>query len=170
MRVTSANLRKVRKSERLVLASLSLGELRQIEEGEGGFLMKSVLSEAVLGAVTHKIACMQQAPKETHAWFTYWLISLQAGGPGIGVIGGKGLPDEEGLVEISYAVAKECRGRGYAAEALAEFLDWLYEWEFVSGAVAYIKEGNTASRRVAESCGFLHEGRYEGYLVYRYMF
>ena len=41
---TSANLRKVRKSERLVLASLSLGELRQIEEGEGGFLMKSVLS------------------------------------------------------------------------------------------------------------------------------
>ena len=138
------------------MASLSLGELRQIEEGEGGFLMKSVLSEAVLGAVTHKIACMQQAPKETHAWFTYWLISLQAGGPGIGVIG--------------YAVAKECRGRGYAAEALAEFLDWLYEWEFVSGAVAYIKEGNTASRRVAESCGFLHEGRYEGYLVYRYMF
>ena len=55
-------------------------------------------------------------------------------------------------------------------EALAEFLDWLYEWEFVSGAVTYIKEGNTASRRVAESCGFLHEGRYEGYLVYRICF
>lgn len=166
----SANVRKIRKSERLILASLSLSELKRLEKGDAAFLPQSVCTETVLTAIRYKIACMEQAPDDTHAWFTYWILAKQTGGQAIGLIGSKGLPDEDGYVELSYIVAKECRRKGYLTEALTEFLDWLFEEGCCTGAVLYIRKENLASRKAAKTCGFLRDGTYEGYLVYRYTF
>ncbi len=152
------------------MASLSLEELGRLAEGSGDLVMESVLSETVLEAARYKAFCMKEAPGEVHDWFTYWLIAEHEGARGIGLIGSKGLPDRDGFVEVSYAIAQERRGRGYLKEALTEFLDWLFECEFCMGAELYIREENTASRRAAEACGFSCEGEYKGYLKYRYVF
>lgn len=164
------NTRKIRKSERLVLTPLTLEELGQMADGSRNFLEESVLTETIHAAVLHKTEQMRLLPRDTHVWLTYWLILKQDSEKGIGLIGSKGLPDEDGYAELGYAIAKEHRGQGYLTEAMTEFLDWMYEWPFCSGAVLYIRKENHRSVRAAKRCGFLYEGMYGGYEVYRYVF
>lgn len=166
----SANTRKIRKSKRLILTPLTLEELGKLADGSQGFLEESVLTETIHAAVLHKTEQMRLLPADTHPWLTYWLIVKQGSRKGIGVIGSKGLPDEDGYAELGYAMAEEHRGQGYLTEAMTEFLDWMYEWPFVSGAVLYIRKENLPSVRAAERCGFLQEGTYGVYEVYRYVF
>lgn len=89
---------------------------------------------------------------------------------GIGLVGCKYLPNEDGYVEIGYTMAKEYRNQGYMTEALLAFLDWLYEYPFCKGAKLLIRSANLPSRKVAENCGFLHQGREDIYEVYQYDF
>lgn len=168
--MTLANTRKARKSERLALTPLSLQELERLADGSQDFLEASVLTETIHSAVLHKIENMKKLPSDTYLWLTYWLIQKQDGGQGIGVIGSKSLPDEDGYAELGYAIAREYRRRGYLTEAMTEFLDWMYEWPFCSGAVLYIRDANVPSIRAAKKCGFLYEEMYGMYGVYRYKF
>ena len=168
--MTSTNTRKIRKSKRLLLTPLSLQELGRLSGGSQDFLEASVLTETVQSAIVHKIEIMQKMPPDTHPWLTYWLIAEQGSRKGIGVIGSKCLPDEDGYAELGYAIAGEYRRRGYLTEAMTEFLDWMYEWEFCNGAVVYIREENVPSVKAAEKCGFEYEQMYQGYLMYRYRF
>lgn len=152
------------------MTPLSLQELSRLADGRQDFLEASVLTEMIHSAILHKIELMQKLPPDTHLWLTYWLIAEQGSGRGIGVIGSKYLPDENGYAELGYAIAKEYRRRGYLTEAMTEFLDWMYEWAFCNGAVVYIREENLPSVKAAEKCGFEYEQVYEGYLMYRYRF
>lgn len=156
--------------ERLLLEPLSLAELEQIQREDQKLLDVSVLSEVIKIAVLHKIEQMRAAPAGTHPWLTYWRIREKESGRGIGVIGSKNLPDAEGYVELGYAVARDCRNRGYMTEALEGFLDWLYGHPFCSGAVLYIRGNNLPSVKVAEACGFQYEGMQDIYRRYRYIF
>ena len=168
--MTLANIRKSRKSERLFLTPLSLDELYRLTDGTGDFLMASVLTETIRLAILHKIKTMELLPSDTHPWLTYWLIRRQGVRQGIGVIGSKNLPDENGYAELGYAVAEEYRRQGYFTEAMTEFLDWMYECPFCNGALLYIRATNIPSMRAAEKCGFLYEEMYGIYKVYRYIF
>lgn len=156
--------------KRLILAPLSLEEMEQFQNGGQYFLLKSVLSNTVKTAVSYKIEQMKQVPEEAHPWLTYWLISEKSGGRGIGVIGCKHLPDADGYVELGYAIAAECRCRGYMTEALDGFLDWLYEQPFLHGAKLSILPDNTASIKTACKCGFYYETEEDIYRIYRYIF
>ncbi|MCI9416949.1 MAG: GNAT family N-acetyltransferase [Eubacterium sp.] len=158
------------KCDRLILKSLSLKEMEQIQSGSQKFLADSVLSEVIMSAVSHKIKQMKRVPDEAHPWLNYWLAAKRENGYGIGLIGSKYLPDEEGYVELGYAVAKEYRGCGYMTEALEGFLDWLYQYPFCAGARLSICETNSASIKVAERCGFQLEKRKGGERIYRYKF
>ena len=156
--------------ERLILRSLSLKEMEQIQNGSQDFLEKSVLTKVIMSAVVHKIEQMNMVQAEAYPWLNYWLITEKKSGCGIGLIGSKHLPDADGYVEVGYAIAKEYRSRGYMTEALEGFLDWLYEYPFCNGAKLLIRGVNAPSIRVAEKCGFEYEGMQDIYKVYRYLF
>lgn len=153
---------------RLVLTPLSLEEMERIQDGTQDFLKESVLSVVIKAAVRHKIEQMRQAPKETYPWLSYWLVREKESGEGVGLIGCKFLPDADGNVELGYAVAKECRNKGYMTEALMGFLDWLYECPACLGVTLAIRSANLPSARVAEKCGFYFDKMRDIYKIYRY--
>lgn len=133
-------------------------------------VMESALTEVIRDAIEHKIDRMQKAPEEAHEWLTYWLIQKKQQTQGIGLIGSKNLPDEEGYVEVGYIISREYRRQGYMTEALEGFLDWLYQWSFCAGAKLFIRSANLPSVKVAETCGFQYEGMWDVYCIYRYSF
>ena len=76
----------------------------------------------------------------------------------IGMMGGKGGPDDAGDLEIGYGLNPEAWNRGYATEALRALLPHWRAWEGVRGIRAETATGNPASARVLEKCGFVRVG------------
>ena len=65
--------------------------------------------------------------------------------------------------ELSYQVyASEHRGKGVATEAVQLLVRYLFETKRVNRIRLVIHPDNVASRRLAEKCGFRHEGRARG--------
>ena len=65
--------------------------------------------------------------------------------------------------ELSYVVyAVEQRGKGVATEAINLFVRYLFETKRVNRIRLVIHPENRASRRLAEKCGFTHEGTARG--------
>ncbi len=65
--------------------------------------------------------------------------------------------------ELSYQVyAAEQRGKGVASEAVNLLVRYLFETKRVNRIRLVIHPDNLASRRLAEKCGFRHEGTARG--------
>lgn len=65
--------------------------------------------------------------------------------------------------ELSYQIySPENRGRGAATEAVQLLVRYLFETKRVNRIRLVIDPGNTASRRLADRCGFRHEGTARG--------
>jgi RimJ/RimL family protein N-acetyltransferase len=65
--------------------------------------------------------------------------------------------------ELSYVVyAVEQRGKGVATEAINLLVRYLFETKRVNRIRLVIHPENRASRRLAEKCGFTHEGTARG--------
>jgi RimJ/RimL family protein N-acetyltransferase len=65
--------------------------------------------------------------------------------------------------ELSYQIyAVENRGQGVATEAVNLLVRYLFESKPVNRIRLVIHPGNRASRRLAEKCGFQHEGTARG--------
>ena len=65
--------------------------------------------------------------------------------------------------ELSYQVyASEQRGKGVATEAINLLVRYLFEAKQVNRIRLVIHPDNLASRRLAEKCGFRHEGTARG--------
>ncbi len=60
---------------------------------------------------------------------------------------------EDGRIEVGFSIVKDCRGRGYAAEALKKVLEYLTGNEEIPCVTAWCAAENTASRRVLEKAG-----------------
>jgi len=60
--------------------------------------------------------------------------------------------------EIGYVVAREARGRGIAGRALRLLSDWAFDELRLLRIELHIDAENAASIRVAERCGYVHEG------------
>jgi RimJ/RimL family protein N-acetyltransferase len=73
-----------------------------------------------------------------------------------------------GVLELGFWSVKEHRGRGHVTEAARA----LCRWGFTARGAARIEwraeVGNTASRAVADRCGFVHEGTLRQALLGRY--
>ena len=74
-------------------------------------------------------------------------------------------PVKEGW-EIGYHIAKKYTGNGYASEAVSAFLPVIAEKKSLAEIYGICLEGNIASVRVMEKCGFENiysgEGEYQG--------
>ena len=61
-------------------------------------------------------------------------------------------------VELGYIVAPGARGRGVATQALRRLTDWAFATLGALRITLIIDAENAPSRRVAERCGYVHEG------------
>lgn len=63
---------------------------------------------------------------------------------------------------LGYTLAPEFQGHGYATEAVAAVVEWLFaggtKRPAVHRIIATLDPDNAASARVLEACGFVHEG------------
>jgi RimJ/RimL family protein N-acetyltransferase len=72
----------------------------------------------------------------------------------------------QGTAEIGYRVAPWARGRGIATLALATAAEWAFVEEGLARIQLFHAVDNPASCRVAEKCGFRHEGTLRSSFVY----
>ena len=82
----------------------------------------------------------------------------RASGVAIGMLGGKGGPDDAGRIEIGYGLIPEAWGQGYATESVRALTLWLLARSEVQIVAAETSVENFASQRVLEKCGFLKVG------------
>jgi len=69
----------------------------------------------------------------------------------------------EGDIEIGYVLKKSAWGKGYATEACKRLLKFAFEVSPLEEIVATTDPENTASQRVLEKCGLVHQGLVRAY-------
>jgi ribosomal-protein-alanine N-acetyltransferase len=90
-------------------------------------------------------------------------IVLKADGTLVGDCGLEHLEDGTGDVELGYDLRSDYWNRGLATEAAAAVRDHAFGVLALPRLVSLIRQGNAASRRVAEKIGMRHEADVERY-------
>lgn len=97
--------------------------------------------------------------KRRFAWYTNRLIFRKEDNAYIGSIALMNSPEKDpdrlGLVEIGYETLPEYRCQGYMTEAVSALCDWALAQPKVYGMIAGVLDGNDASVRVLQKCGFV---------------
>jgi len=147
-------------TSRLQLIPLSLAQLvsctqnlTQFEAQLGLRLEPGTISPPALRACDIKIEKMHHVPLSEHVWYTYWLAITQEQPRGIGCLGFKGVPDDEGAVEIGYGIAQAAQGLGYGTEAVRALIDWAFSFQTCRAVWGDPLKTNVASNRLLQACG-----------------
>jgi ribosomal-protein-alanine N-acetyltransferase len=148
-------------TERLRLIPLSLNQLQwyvaapEVLERELGFgVSRDIVTERFRRAIEMKMSKMERVDPAEHAWYTYWLIIVEDRLCGAGLAGFKGLPDDQGTIEIGYGIDPAYRNRGYMTEAVKALIAWAFQDTRCRAVIAPdTKRWNVASNRVLEKVG-----------------
>jgi RimJ/RimL family protein N-acetyltransferase len=91
----------------------------------------------------------------------YWVLRREATEEAllIGSGGFKSQPQSDGAIEIGYSVLPQYQGRGYATEAVAGLLAWVFSHGEATRAIAEAPQENRASIRVLTKLGFDYTGQ-----------
>lgn len=114
---------------------------------------------------------LKYAEENPHAGgFTFWYIILHKFNTRavIGNIGFKGMPTENGTVEVGYSIMETHQKKGYAPEALAALIKWAFIQPKVKSIIAETFPDLIPSQRVLEKNGFqsIGEGSEPGIIRY----
>jgi [ribosomal protein S5]-alanine N-acetyltransferase len=148
-------------TERLRLIPLTLDQLRRYIpapedlELELGFeVSREIVTDRLCRAISMKIAKMERANPMEHHWYTYWLIVVKDKPFGAGLAGFKGIPDDQGKIEIGYGIDSVYRNKGYMTEAVKGLIRWAFQDPRCRTVIALdTKKVNLASNRVLEKTG-----------------
>lgn len=151
-------------TKRLTLLALAPGQLRlllsdpqKLESQLGCQLSRSIITKTVRRATGVKLSRMNKIPEVDHVWYTYWLlvIDIKDDEPfGAGLIGFKGGPDGNRVLEIGYGIDEKVRGKGYTTEGVQALIAWAFEQPVgLRGISAQTRRSNFASGRVLEKVG-----------------
>ena len=94
-------------------------------------------------------------------WTHGFAVIERQGGEAIGSAGFTGPPDQEGAVEMAYAIDPPFRGRGYATEAAQALLEFAFTDMSVALVRAHTLPETNASTRILTKCGFKFLGVFE---------
>lgn len=89
--------------------------------------------------------------------FYSWIIT--SAGKEVGTVGAYGYEPEISSIEIGYTVFQHAWGNGYASEAVAEVVRYLFEDEKFNRIHAWCHGENQVSAKVLEKAGLKEEGR-----------
>ncbi len=93
-------------------------------------------------------------------WLTHMLI-LNEPRIMIGLVGYKGNPDEEGVVEIGYSIATSYQGRGFATQAARILIDRAFSTGEVKVVRAHTLPQENPSTSVLKKVGMTFVGEFE---------
>ena len=99
-----------------------------------------------------------RASTEADPWTHGFAVVHRASATRIGSSGYKGPPDSDGIVEISYGIDPDHRGKGYATEAAEALVSYALADPRVRVVRAHTFEKANASTRVLTKCGFGYIG------------
>jgi RimJ/RimL family protein N-acetyltransferase len=91
-----------------------------------------------------------------------WILESSPDGTALGLISAW---QEGALLELGFALARSCWGRGLMREAVAAVCDWAFATGAVRRVWASCDIENTASARVLEKAGLASRGRFERAIV-----
>jgi [ribosomal protein S5]-alanine N-acetyltransferase len=100
--------------------------------------------------------------QEQHG-FSLWAVEERATGELVGEIGLQRFEGRGPEVEIGWAVTAAARGRGYATEAAAAWIDAGFRRLGLDRIIAVVLPDNLASRRICERLGMRVAGMREAY-------
>ncbi|MCQ2011461.1 GNAT family N-acetyltransferase [Sporolactobacillus sp. STSJ-5] len=142
----------------LVLTPLSIDDLMRIKNKESDRmeiqLDSETMSESFQAAIIKKINKMNEISEKLHPWYTYWIIVDRATMKGIGLVGFKGSPDENGYSEIGYGMSPNFRRKGLMTEAVNTLMEWARLNSNCKGIIAHALKTNSGSIKVLKNCGF----------------
>ena len=150
-----------------VIETARLG-LREFEDGDADALMSILGNPEVMYAWEHGFSegevqewIKKNKKRYEQDGFSYFAAIHKTTGSIIGVIGPL-MEDIDGtrLPGVAYIVGKEYWGQGYAPEAAAACIRYLFTRLGVEKVVASIRPDNAASLRVADKLGMQLEGRH----------
>ena len=95
-----------------------------------------------------------RASTGTDPWTHGFAVVHRASGTRIGSCGYYGPPDSDGIVEISYGIDPDQRGKGYATEAAEALVSYALGDSRVRVVRAHTFAEANASTRVLSKCGF----------------
>ena len=96
-----------------------------------------------------------RADYAAHGWSKFKV--LDPGGRFLGRAG-FGRFEPTGELELGYSFMRPYWGRGYATEAAAALLDWIYRATPLDHVIGFATAGHEASRKVLEKTGMLFTG------------
>ena len=148
-------------TKRLDLIALSQEQLQrylaqpaELERELGFPISREILTERAQRAIRMKLAKLAQCEEERAEWYTYWLVVVRAVPFGAGLIGFKGIPDQNGEAEIGYGIDPAYQQQGYTTEAVRWMITWAFEEAACRAVVARdTKKWNLASQRVLAKVG-----------------
>jgi len=135
-------------SERLIITTCSFNEMRDLKSRQKDPEMAKAYGEM--------IDTMKKNPG-CEEWGCAWKISLKDG-TRVGDLCFKGIPDENGSVEIGYGIDEEYQHNGYATEAVGAMVNWCYETDGVYSLCGQTEADNIYSQKVLEKNGFEPDG------------
>ncbi len=113
------------------------------EELEG--FMKEYLSEQIRLISENEALTM---------YISFWLLMRKTDRVVVGSAAFKGLPNEDGEIEIGYGLGKEFEHNGYMTEAVARMCKWGLGQEGVKHIIAETDIDGYASQHILERNGF----------------
>jgi RimJ/RimL family protein N-acetyltransferase len=139
-----------------------------LEQGLGFPVSRAILTETVQRAIRMKLAKMEKAEATKWVWYTYWLILVRAVPFGAGLAGFKGVPDQNGEVEIGYGIDPGYEGQGYMTETVRAMIRWAFEEPSCRAVIApNTQKWNLGSQRVLLKSGMMVCGETEDALNFR---
>jgi len=154
-------------SERLLLFPLSKQQLANLltrpdslSQELGFALAKNMLDVNVQRAIKKKLDSASSLDEREWLWKTYWLIKIKQHDLGAGLIGFKGIPDNDGFVEIGYGIDESVWNKGFMTEAVQLMLDWAFDYPDCK-CVTATTVINPASERVLQKLHFINIAKCE---------
>lgn len=95
-----------------------------------------------------------------------WIAWEKATGKPVGIFGAKREKDGDTEAEVSYLLAPEFRGKGYAAEAVKRMLRFASEQWLCHAAVARVHEDNQESVKFIGNLGFVWVEKVGNFVTY----
>ncbi len=162
MAIETAHLRLILYSPDQLLALIE-GEIESDERFEERFGLPPAegLREFLSGAadeVSPAWLAKLRASSSADPWEFGFAVVHRESRSGIGNVGFKGPPDEEGMVEIAYGIVPVFQGRGYATQAAEAGVAFAFRDGRVRLVRAHTLPTPNASTRVLQKCGFAHIG------------
>lgn len=134
-------------------------ELREFKTEDEELLVSYLNEESVTKFISARLP--QPYTKEAAAWWVNTgskigiVKAITKNGKLIGSISAVvGEFERQKSAEIGYWLARPFWGQGFASQALAEFSKTIFQSTEIVRLYAPVFEGNTASARVLEKCGF----------------